>query len=674
LNKTSQKIIYRFANFSFDPHRLELLKSDHVVKVEPQVAQLLKYFLENKEELLTRETIIQQVWPNRVVSDDALRSCIKKLRELLNDNAKSPQFIKTFPLKGYEFIGEVSVVAIKPSSARFVLILLAAFLLVVSLLLVFQLSNTDQSNVRITHLTELTGSELKPSFNIHNQHLIFSHRANKDDFLQLYVKDVESKQVTRLTWDEANYGNPIWSPSNNKFAYIRSTPNEMKYFISEYQPGVGITNTKHLDDNILYKHYLLGWSHSKNALYLTDKSSPTHPQGIWRFDIDTASLEQITSPNVPGQGDYFADESNDGEKLAILRSISLNKYELLVLHLKTGEILFATQLPKRMNRLVWNEQNSEITMGSFDGALLRVSLDDKVIENITPRVDYVNNLFYQCGDNCYLMRQHNGNYLDIAEQPNPFVSAKSGSFAYHELEGANDFPIYANRAGVIYYFNQYANTSTIESYSTDNKTKVIYDFRKALTIQSLAINNKDSHLIGLADSRLFLLEIESGKLEYLSKQTDITYPPHWIDNDKFTYATLKQNQIELNEYSLAKQTSKFVMDKFVAAIGLGKSASLLFDKDYNVFKEENGEIAKIGQLPSSQPNRFKIIDNEYIYYTGRVENTNILFRIEISTGKREMMEIAKNRYKANFDMSSNQEKLLIVESLLAQSDVIKLEL
>jgi transcriptional activator of cad operon len=679
MDKRTTSRSYRISGFTFNAKTLALSCERVPVKIEPLVAQLLGYFVDHKSKVLTRDELIAFLWPNRIVTDDALRSAIKKLREILNDDAKAPQFIKTLPMKGYEFIAEVELIT--PSQQKTIgsikaLIGIAVLcLFCVVALGIWQSSKITNSTNRpvVDKLTDIAGSELSPSFDPVNNRLIFSHRSNKDDFLQLYVKDIAKNKVSRLTWDEANYGNVMWSPSGEYFAYIRSTKTEKHHYVSKFDANKGMTEIKQLVNESLSSRYLMAWSHSNNAIYVTDKPGPSNPQSIWRYDINSNAFEQITSPSVPGQGDYFVKESSDGVQLAILRNLSLNKHELLVLHLETGEILYNRQLPQKMHRLVWNEENTTITLGNFEGTMLQVQLSSPEIEDITPNVDFVNNLFYQCGDNCYYMRQHNGNYLDIAEQPNPFIQQNTGSFGYFEFGGANDFPMYANTSSNLYFVSQYSKNTIIEYIDNSGMPTKVMGFGKLAEIQSIDLNKSDTHFVGLVDSSLFVYDIVSDSLTYLSKQTDIVYPPHWLDEHTFVYAKLEKNEAMLYKYSILDRTSTFLMSGYVSLLELGDNAQLLIDKNYRVWMKEKNTLKDIGILPSSQPNRFKLINNE-LYYTGREENTNVLYRITIDSGKISKFEIAKNRFKANFDISANQEKLAVVESLLAQSDLVKLTL
>jgi DNA-binding winged helix-turn-helix (wHTH) protein len=53
---------------------------------------------------VTKETLLQTVWPDTIVSDAALTVCIRELCQALGDNAKAPQYIETVHTRGYRFI------------------------------------------------------------------------------------------------------------------------------------------------------------------------------------------------------------------------------------------------------------------------------------------------------------------------------------------------------------------------------------------------------------------------------------------------------------------------------------------------------------------------------------------------------------------------------------------
>ena len=78
-----------------------LLKQQQEVAIEPKAFALQLYLYQQRERYVSLEELHQQVWADRVVSDSAVRSCIKKLRTVLDDHDVSqPRYIKSVSKRG----------------------------------------------------------------------------------------------------------------------------------------------------------------------------------------------------------------------------------------------------------------------------------------------------------------------------------------------------------------------------------------------------------------------------------------------------------------------------------------------------------------------------------------------------------------------------------------------
>lgn len=70
-----------------------------------QSAIVLKYLAENLGALVTRDSLIEKVWPDIAVTDDSLTQCISDIRKVLNDHGRS--ILKTVPKRGFILRGEL---------------------------------------------------------------------------------------------------------------------------------------------------------------------------------------------------------------------------------------------------------------------------------------------------------------------------------------------------------------------------------------------------------------------------------------------------------------------------------------------------------------------------------------------------------------------------------------
>jgi TolB-like protein/DNA-binding winged helix-turn-helix (wHTH) protein/tetratricopeptide (TPR) repeat protein len=103
--------VVRFGTFEVSFQSGEVRKSGLRIRVQQQPMKLLGILLERPGEVVTREELRSQVWPDESFGDfdQALNIAIGKLRSALGDSAENPRFIETLPKRGYRFIADVSV-------------------------------------------------------------------------------------------------------------------------------------------------------------------------------------------------------------------------------------------------------------------------------------------------------------------------------------------------------------------------------------------------------------------------------------------------------------------------------------------------------------------------------------------------------------------------------------
>ncbi len=96
--------LYHFDSFCFNANSGELRSPDKCIILRSKVAQLLLFFLQNPNTVLSKEQIFTQIWENNEVVENTLNQIIKELRAHLSDSARYPKYIKTFPRRGYCWI------------------------------------------------------------------------------------------------------------------------------------------------------------------------------------------------------------------------------------------------------------------------------------------------------------------------------------------------------------------------------------------------------------------------------------------------------------------------------------------------------------------------------------------------------------------------------------------
>ena len=102
--------ILRFGTYEVDLRAGELRRQGKRIKVQDQPFQVLSVLLQRPGDVVTREELRTQVWPEDtfVDFDNSLNTAINKLREALGDSADSPRFIETLPRRGYRFLAPLT--------------------------------------------------------------------------------------------------------------------------------------------------------------------------------------------------------------------------------------------------------------------------------------------------------------------------------------------------------------------------------------------------------------------------------------------------------------------------------------------------------------------------------------------------------------------------------------
>jgi hypothetical protein len=93
--------------FSIDRPNQLLWRGDTPTKVPPKVFQLMAYLRDNPGRIIEYDELLDAVWPREFVQPEILKTYVKTIRRLLEDDAHSPRFIETRVRSGYSFIGQL---------------------------------------------------------------------------------------------------------------------------------------------------------------------------------------------------------------------------------------------------------------------------------------------------------------------------------------------------------------------------------------------------------------------------------------------------------------------------------------------------------------------------------------------------------------------------------------
>ena len=100
-------MIYAFEGFELDGEAYELRRRGTIVSVEPQVFEVLRYLVEHRDRVVGKEELLDEIWGTRFVTESALTTRVKEVRQALGDDGRAQRIVRTVTGRGYRFVGEV---------------------------------------------------------------------------------------------------------------------------------------------------------------------------------------------------------------------------------------------------------------------------------------------------------------------------------------------------------------------------------------------------------------------------------------------------------------------------------------------------------------------------------------------------------------------------------------
>lgn len=103
LNKNTFTMSLVHGPFRFDLNGYKFYKNDLEIKLSSKEIKLIKFFMENPNQVFTKEELYENIWNNNDVDYNSIMVYMKYLRNKIEDNPSKPKYIKTIWGIGYQF-------------------------------------------------------------------------------------------------------------------------------------------------------------------------------------------------------------------------------------------------------------------------------------------------------------------------------------------------------------------------------------------------------------------------------------------------------------------------------------------------------------------------------------------------------------------------------------------
>ncbi|WP_448547165.1 winged helix-turn-helix domain-containing protein [Thalassotalea fusca] len=709
---------YLIGPWLFSPAHYQISSNNICRELDPLSFKLLSYFVANAHQIISRDDLIEHVWQQPFVDDNAINRAISGLRKLLKHDGFDGQFIKTHHRKGYSLVVTVTEAAETVEQKQETNQPEEQHVAAPSKSLAEQTANEQPHSEANTQPTQPPSINNRSRRFIHATYIgIFivsivvgmmwlsksndTSQTSGTDAKEI-ITPVDKVTVTAATWNIGAEGNPVASPDGMLFAYSNLHDNQVDALVKrthdqheikiEY-PGfnVGVlswqlasrnlltllTNEdksecyyatvdlssfpKQGDVNIVMScearaHGYAQISENGHYLYFAKYVSETTGNALYRHHIEKGVTDLLIPTFKPGNGVLHLKLSLDGKRLAYLMSEYGQPLKLYLYDFSSME-----------NKLLFQAKNTQIGFAfdwSRDNQFIYFADASQIykIQSSTGAADYVElpqNIkpFYLAveNDNQVLVSERDTQQLSVVRYSGGFDNQTPEIEALFESESDSYYALPSRlESNHLYFVSNRSGSNQIWQKNGDNLEQLTR-FTSPASIGQPMMSSNEEFILFKHNKTLKFIELNNKKIHTVEELKNI---------DVDSYVWTKDSLGILYTQVIGEESQIWHFDMRTRDLTrynnlLGRK--LISDENNEIYYSHADQLIHLDGSESFPLNIplaariFSTINQKYFYSS---DGISALYRMDLSNGKVEQIHIP-HRIRA---MSVDNGQLLLSTS------------
>ena len=547
-----------------------------VATLEPLVMDLLCALARSPGQVLSKDTLLEQVWPGRLVSDSSIQWTVSRLRRELAavglENA-----IRTVPKKGYclqllpksatdptpatvdeppptPTAGEPpALTSSKWAAPRRHWLPWLLLVVVMSAALIWQAAKppatAELSITRFTALTALPGREELPVISPDGRHVAFMHQSSPEAAWHIYLSILTDHRLLRLTDNAgrqtaerrrsarllpplaltagpASDAAPAWSPDGRSLLFRRHYGGRCEIMLLTLAAAEARTEAI---EPVAACHPRsagrIAWA-SDAQVFVADREDEHAPHSIFRIDLLSGRRDRLTSPRSSGDGDRVLALSPDRQRLAWIRASADRRSEIWIHDIANARDERIAEAPHPIQALSWDAQGQALRYAWADGSVVSLDLASRRL-----------GIWRQTGGPVFATATLTDGrllYVRPTESQNILLAeraSRSATFSpprpWIRSTHADTLPTFARRSTRMLFISDRSGLPQMWIKEEDGSERQLSDAREHEQFSAIEWSPDDLALLGVNDGSLITLSLVRSDQSLQWKGSSAAFNPAW---------------------------------------------------------------------------------------------------------------------------------------------------